>query len=212
MNQPDAPLFPATPPDGVLHALLEQGSDLLAVTDGAGRLCWANRRFMQRTGLQCDTQANLLSLLPDAPHSTEARRHMQQALRGAKLADVELRWQAGSGEALWVNATVVRAAGQLIWVLCDVTPQIEASRKAGQLAELLEMAQEFGRIGVWERDALTGRGHWDDHVFRIWGLDPREGTPSFDQARARLHPEDRDLLDDATLRLAPGRHAARYRV
>jgi PAS domain S-box-containing protein len=80
-----------------------------------------------------------------------------------------------------------------------------------RLAELLDMAQEFGRLGVWERDPHTLEGRWDDHVSRFFGF--AAGThPHFSQAAERVHPDDR--LDDhfkATLQ-QPGAHAQRYRI
>lgn len=82
-----------------------------------------------------------------------------------------------------------------------------------RLSEMLEMAQEFGRLGVWERDPHTLEGRWDRHVFRFFGFDPDETrTPPFAEAAQRVHPDDR--LDDAFLRSLqrPGVHSHRYRI
>ena len=35
----------------VLHALVEQSLDLIAVTDGVGTIAWANARFSAATGV-----------------------------------------------------------------------------------------------------------------------------------------------------------------
>src|SRR6185369_11262965 len=63
-----------------------------------------------------------------------------------------------------------------------------------RLAELLDMAQDYGRIGVWERDVRTLQGRWDSHVWRFWGLEPREGALPFDAALAGVVPQDREAL------------------
>jgi PAS domain S-box-containing protein len=80
-----------------------------------------------------------------------------------------------------------------------------------RLHELLDVAQDFGRLGVWERDPRTLTGRWDRHMFRFFGFD--EGsTPTFAEAAARVHPDDRlDTEFMASLR-QPGQHAHRYRV
>jgi len=80
-----------------------------------------------------------------------------------------------------------------------------------RLAGLLDMAQEFGRLGVWERDLGTLEGRWDRHMFRFFGF--AEGqTPHFDVAAQRIHPDDRlDQRFRATL-AQPGSYDARYRV
>ena len=84
--------------------------------------------------------------------------------------------------------------------------------QARRQTELLDMAQEFGRLGVWEREIPSGRGRWDRHVFGFWGLDPSGGTPSHDEAIRHLHPDDRALMTYTRSTQAPGRYAQRYRV
>src|SRR5205807_9835286 len=66
--------------------------------------------------------------------------------------------------------------------------------------------------GVWERDIPSGEGRWDRHVFGFWGLDPKDGTPTYEQAIAHLHPDDRMLMSYAESTQTPGRYAQRYRV
>ena len=56
----------------------------------------------------------------------------------------------------------------------DPLPRRRRPRRQG---ELLDTAQEFGRIGLWERRIPSGEGRWDRHVFGFWGLDPAAGTP-----------------------------------
>jgi PAS domain S-box-containing protein len=87
-------------------------------------------------------------------------------------------------------------------------PDTEARR----LAELLDMAQEFGRIGVWERDIPTGNGRWDRHVFRFFDMDPADGTPSYEAAALRIHPDDRDTVAYLESTRQPGLYEKRYRV
>jgi signal transduction histidine kinase/ActR/RegA family two-component response regulator len=80
-----------------------------------------------------------------------------------------------------------------------------------RLTELLDVVQDLGRLGVWERDPHTLEGRWDAHVFRFFGYEPTE-TPSFHDAAQRVHPDDR--LDDsffASLQ-EPGLHGHRYRI
>ena len=82
-----------------------------------------------------------------------------------------------------------------------------------RLAELLDMAQDFGRIGIWERNPHTLEGRWDQHVFRFFGFDASASpTPPFGVASQRILAEDR--LDEAFLASLsrPGVYSHRYRV
>ena len=88
--------------------------------------------------------------------------------------------------------------------------------RAARQDELLDTAQEFGRLGIWEREIPSGEGRWDKHVFGFWGIDPAEGTPHHDDAIAahpsrgsRAHGLPRVDAPRRPLRAALSRHPAR---
>ena len=61
-----------------------------------------------------------------------------------------------------------------------------AQARVDQQAELLELAREFGRLGVWERNLRTQEGRWDKQVLRLCGLDPDQPTPDFEAAGRKI--------------------------
>ncbi|MFT3665218.1 PAS domain-containing protein [Piscinibacter sp.] len=157
-------------------------SELLAISDDAGELRWCNDAFRQRFG------AGLPAPLRAAPSIPPGER-------------------VTIGERCF--AVHVHAVPEgLAWRLVDETAQREAER----LRELLEVAQQFGRLGLWERDFSTGRGHWDHHVFDFWGLDPAQGTPDFAKATRYIHPEDHFTGTYLRSQQTPGRYSQHYRV
>jgi len=123
--------------------------------------------------------------------------------------------QDASGQAQhWRLRVVHLTGGELALVLRDVRDSAERlAAENARLRELLDMAQEFGRLGVWERDPYTLEGRWDRHVFRFFGIDAAHGTtPHYAEAAARIDPADR--LDE-TFRASltqPGAYTCRYRV
>ncbi|MBE7427699.1 MAG: PAS domain-containing protein [Ideonella sp.] len=107
--------------------------------------------------------------------------------RRAPLDDLHVTLCDGRGEP-WPVSMSARPVGDSMWLtLLDRRDALRAER----LQELLDMAQEFGRIGVFERDPRTLRGHWDRHMPRFWGLPPGHPALDFDQATAYIVPEDR---------------------
>jgi hypothetical protein len=207
----DSAPFPPQPAGLDLSLLAEAGSDWVCVVDAEGRITWSSRAARDLTGH--DRGAVIGLAWHDVLQLVGAAAPPAWAAPDA-WAPVEVRWRL-PGEA-GTRAGTLRAsplaAGRRVVVLHDRTAQIGLRREARRLAELLDTAQEFGRLGVWERDIASGAGRWDEHVFRFWGLDPTDGTPSFDEAARRIHPDDRL---DSTYREStrqPGRYAARYRV
>lgn len=76
----------------------------------------------------------------------------------------------------------------------------EALRRRQQ--ELLE-AQRLAHLGSWSYDPATGQPEWSDECFRISGLDPASGVPSFEAHRQFVHPDDWPTFSQAV------EHAAR---
>jgi PAS domain S-box-containing protein len=214
MSEIPDPRPPATPPGAALQtAWLEQTHDLIALTDRAGHVVWANRRFMQAVAAEGSTPAIDLHTLVapgDAQEATLAT--LRDALHGTALAGAELCLRAHDGAALWVCANTTSLAGQVLWTLQDTSALRRLAAQEQRQSERLEVAQEFGRLGVWEREIPSGVGRWDRHVFAFWGMEPHEGTPDFKEAVRRIHPDDHvDAVYPESTRRA-GRYSQRYRV
>src|SRR3989442_2798916 len=64
-------------------------------------------------------------------------------------------------------------------------------RSEAYLAE----AQRLTHVGSSAFDIATRTiSYWSQEHFRLFGLDPEAGMPSFEAARQRIHPEDRDRI------------------
>jgi PAS domain S-box-containing protein len=211
MSVPTDPQPPAVPPSAsLLLSWLQQSHDLLALTDASGRIAWVNAAFTRTSGVASNGQ--LLSLAPPDWQGGNAHRVLRAALQAGSLADdTEIGLRRASGEAFWVRARLGRIDDQWLWTLQDITAHRELAARAQRQSESLELAQEFGRLGIWDRDIPSGKGHWSRQVFGFWGLDPDAGTPDFDEASSRFHPDDKPSLYLESTRRA-GRYSQRYRI
>jgi len=59
----------------------------------------------------------------------------------------------------------------------------------------LRDAEAIGHSGSWEWDMITGTITWSDGLFVLHHLDPTDFPGGYAQAAARVHPDDRDLVD-----------------
>ena len=72
----------------------------------------------------------------------------------------------------------------------------ELRRSRHQLAE----AQSLARIGSWEWDVGANRVVWSDELYRIYGLEPGEIEPNYEEFLSRVHPDDRESVDERNRR------------
>ena len=61
----------------------------------------------------------------------------------------------------------------------------------------LSEAQKTAHIGNWDLDLVTGEAYWSDEMYRIFGRNPQELAPTYNEFLNFLHPEDRDYVDNA---------------
>ena len=63
--------------------------------------------------------------------------------------------------------------------------------------EMLATVQRIAHLGSWEWDITTGKLHWSDEVYRIFGLGPQAFGGTSEAFLASVHPDDRQLVKEA---------------
>ena len=63
--------------------------------------------------------------------------------------------------------------------------------------DLLNEAQRLGQLGSWELDLPSGELRWSDEIYRIFGLDPAQFSPSYENFLNVIHEDDRDKVNQA---------------
>ena len=87
-------------------------------------------------------------------------------------------------------------ANASLWVIEDVTEARQAEVALREIHERLELAQEAGKIGVFDVDLLSGRILWSSKLAVMMGFAPDSQPQSRDDWLACLHPQDRDRARD----------------
>lgn len=106
-------------------------------------------------------------------------------------------WPDGSMRHIEMQVLLVRRAGaraRIHGVVIDVTDRVRVQEALVAEKERFRHAVEAGRMGVFERDLVTGAGAWSEREWRIFGLEPREGAPDDAAFLAMVHPDDLSLV------------------
>ncbi len=98
------------------------------------------------------------------------------------------------------NGVVTRFVGTLM----DITEQEELTQELRRREAYLAEAQRLSHTGSFSWNVLTDELTWSDELYRIKGYD-KSIKPTFDMVRNRLHPDDRQLWEDAYKKAAQGR-------
>jgi PAS domain S-box-containing protein len=125
------------------------------------------------------------------------KRHVQS--HGAVPYNSEVRYRHKDGSTIWVicsgqviewdrDGNPLRMIGGHI----DITARKRVENQLRKSDAHLRAAQRIGRLGSWEFELATGKITWSDEVFRIFGLDPAAGPPTYDELLQLYLPEDRE--------------------
>lgn len=132
-----------------------------------------------------------------------------------------------TGERRWLQVSAtprLDASGQLLHTLVTLiditaahkseTALRESEAKERHLNERFALAAESAGIGVWGYVIREDRLEWDENMYRIFQLDPAKPSVVVGDFQARVHPDDRDRVNDEGLSAAAqGRHyQSEYRI
>ncbi|MET0335988.1 MAG: PAS domain-containing protein [Rhizobacter sp.] len=213
------PLPPPLPdPTPGWAALLDATPDLLALLDDAGRIVWANAALQHTSGhASSQAQGRPIGQLLAPGGNWPELDHLLQG--GIAFSAVPLPWRHADGElrsglasARPLGPTETMGTARYLLSLRDTTDTDRLRAETDHKTELLDMTQEVGRLAVWERDIPAGSGRWDRHMFSFFGLPPGNGTPSFEEAAQRIHPEDYRASKYLASTQQAGRYEQHYRI
>ncbi len=143
------------------------------------------------------------------------RAYVKSLLAGAAPAQLEKRYRRKDGSVGWANIW-----GSLLYdtdgtpehfmvVIEDITERKRAEAALQESETRLRLAQEAAGIGIWEYDIASRNLFWSPQQYRLHGLDPEAGPPTFQQWLDLVDPEDRASILYAENRLKVRKIASR---
>ncbi len=96
---------------------------------------------------------------------------------------------------LWIFRSVQRDLTLNRGRLAEAAIRAEtAARQIQEAHRIALLAEDLAGIGHWRFDAASQHSTWSDGVYRVYGLDPSNGVPSFETLLALYSPEDREVV------------------
>jgi len=135
-----------------------------------------------------------------------AARAVEEILRSGTYLKYEHRIVRPYGEVRFVQVlgTVKRDASgrayELFGTCQDITDRKLAEQTLRRSQFYLSEGERLAHVGSW---ASTNLGiswgddlglYWSDELYRIFGLDPKNGAPGLEQCLAYVHPQDRAFI------------------
>ncbi len=82
-------------------------------------------------------------------------------------------------------------------IVTDITDRKETESALWESKEKLDEAQRIAQIGSWDLDLVINKLSWSEEVYRIFDLQPEQTVASYESFLANIHPDDRELVNNA---------------
>ena len=69
-----------------------------------------------------------------------------------------------------------------------------AEAQAQEQLRILNLGEETAHLASWSWRVDSNEIYWSENHYRIYGVDPKEFTPSADYSSQFVHPDDRELV------------------
>ena len=134
--------------------------------------------------------------------------------------EIEFRSLRKDGSERWIvmRADIDRdttGPRRVLGVAMDVTEHHRALDALREASHRAAFVTRHAGIGTWEADA-AGCGRWNEQMFHLRGLTPRETAPSREEWMALVHPDDVSVVlegsPDAAAALLPMAYEFRVRL
>ena len=186
--------------DEKYRTLFDRAGDGIAIVDVQGRHVEINDSYC---GLMGRTRAELLASEiqdygVDATPAVLAAVETQLAVDGVATFDQHVRWPDGSLHAVEVTVTPLRV-GQRLAIVRTMDERIKAQKQIEDTLQLLKLAAEAAKIGVWNWEFADNQLHWDDRMCEIYQVpeDARQQGLDYDFWHMHIHTDDREVVETA---------------
>jgi len=174
--------------------------DCVMVLDTAGRVQSSNRDMPSPTGTDVAPQfGGFFGPEPDVA----IRQALEHAVETRQPARLEARAPRPDGSQGWyrISFTPVLRDAQVATLTAIATDITELKREEERLRRSEAMmvdTQGVAHLGVWDWDITQPHATWSPELYRIYGLDPATYVPSYENYLAKVHPDDRQRVMEAT--------------
>ena len=182
-----------------LDRIFNLSLDLICIASFDGRLIRLNQAWESTLGYSLkELEGRMFIDLIHADDIEASQKTLSDLRAGRNIVDFINRNLCKDGTYRWIEWRSKPYQDALIYAVGrDVTEREKVEEQIQRLSETWNLAQKMAKIGHWSRDVETREPIWSDQMFLILGFDPERGAPNYETFIETLHPDDREMFEEA---------------
>ena len=165
-----------------LNLIVSNVSDGILILDQDGIIIFANPTAGKIFGVPTE---QLIGLIMGVPNELSNQFEISLLLENNRIAESEVQVVLIE----WDNQTAYLIS------LHDITKRQKTEAQLLKIEADLSEAQRVAHVGSWELDVATQTTSWSDELYRTFGLDPNDPSPTWDQLRQFFNSGEWDNLN-----------------
>tara|TARA_R100000027_G_scaffold43940_1_gene33042 strand:+ start:7938 stop:11237 length:3300 start_codon:yes stop_codon:yes gene_type:complete len=198
-----------------LETIVARGPIPLWVSDAQGTVLLANSALCTTLNLKEEEIVGFYNPLEDPNLQREGLMDRVRAVYEKGIpARFTLNWKPEEfseefkdrGREQYIDVSlnpILGKNGELEHVLCqwtNVSELKEAEQALRESENRLRQSHHLSGVATWSLEIKTGRVFWTEETFGIWGLEKGDEEISLEFVLGRIHPDDREMWSERTLR------------
>ncbi|MBS0151867.1 MAG: PAS domain S-box protein [Nitrospira sp.] len=183
---------------------MDQAVDAVYWIDPQARILYTNEAASTMLGYAKEEflRMTVHDLNPDFP--TEVWPGWWEEVKEKKVVSFETNHLTKDGRLIPIDIRVSFLAhgGQEFHCafVRDISERKQVDAALHESQERFELAISATNDGIWDWNILTGEQFWSDHQLELFGFAPGDLTPTYDLWMSLVHPDDAELVSQATCR------------
>lgn len=174
--------------------------DCVMALDPDGRLLACNQDLPKLP--DAGTQPWLGGYFGEKPFSALAGA-IERVKREQRAVSTEVQAPRPNGPPAWYRIVLTPALRDdrvhgITLVASDISAAKREEQRLRRSEEMMVDTQGVAHLGIWDWDIREPHASWSPELYKIYGLDPDEYVPSYENYLAMVHPDDRNRVEEAT--------------